>query len=373
MRTSSGKSHRAFTLVELLVVIGIIALLISILLPTLSRARKAANTVACAANLRSILQGMQMYASQNSGYFPGSAHTSARFMFADPNKPTPTPGANGNGTISDANCPGVVQYADWASPIYKVMGGKFDEGHTLDSRIGTAATIAAGRKSRWATVRDFPGFRCPENAVISSPFGAIADPQISFIPSYCSAFGFMVVHNPGSGGTPVTCGWPDSMLAWNPPAGYIPRLNKVGPPALKIYIGDGGKYAKNDAGPDSDLAFDGSLGGAFSDQGAWTPFSSGWFRKSAFSNGLTGANGPDARIYSYRHGPQRPYSKGGTFRGNFGFFDGHVELLDDLASSNPAFWMPKGTLIGVGPSQVYNDTRNAFKLTAMSPQQWVVP
>lgn len=59
-----------FTLVELLVVIGIIALLIGILLPSLSRARESANALKCAANLRSVGQGFSIYLSANKGTFP---------------------------------------------------------------------------------------------------------------------------------------------------------------------------------------------------------------------------------------------------------------------------------------------------------------
>lgn len=61
----SNQSHRGFTLVELLVVIGIIALLISILLPALNRARQAAITVQCLSNLR---QWGQMYALYANDY-----------------------------------------------------------------------------------------------------------------------------------------------------------------------------------------------------------------------------------------------------------------------------------------------------------------
>ena len=84
--------NKGFTLVELLVVIGIIALLISILLPSLNRARETANRVKCSSNLRQIGQAILLYANENKGNYPRTTYVAASALNAQ-NDPT-------NGTVA---------------------------------------------------------------------------------------------------------------------------------------------------------------------------------------------------------------------------------------------------------------------------------
>ena len=81
--TSCRSARRAFTLVELLVVIGIIALLISILLPALNRARESARRVTCSTHLQQMGQAYAMYGVENRNWLPAcydpNSETNARW------------------------------------------------------------------------------------------------------------------------------------------------------------------------------------------------------------------------------------------------------------------------------------------------------
>src|SRR5437763_8666696 len=66
--------RRAFSLLELLVVIGIIAILLGILLPVTARARREAKKVACKAQLANIGAAFQMYLNENDGRYPPATY-----------------------------------------------------------------------------------------------------------------------------------------------------------------------------------------------------------------------------------------------------------------------------------------------------------
>jgi prepilin-type N-terminal cleavage/methylation domain-containing protein/prepilin-type processing-associated H-X9-DG protein len=94
------KYTSGFTLVELLVVIGIIAILIAILLPALQRARESARQVQCMSNVRQVAYAFFMYTGENGGWFPSPA------VFGGPG-----PTLLGYGDLSTGPYPGYP--ADW--------------------------------------------------------------------------------------------------------------------------------------------------------------------------------------------------------------------------------------------------------------------
>ncbi|MCE9590595.1 MAG: prepilin-type N-terminal cleavage/methylation domain-containing protein [Planctomycetes bacterium] len=81
------RAHRAFSLIELLVVISIIAILIGLLLPVLSAAKQRSYKVACSSNLKQIGYAVQMYRDQNGGTFPVARYMPPPFLSGDPSPP----------------------------------------------------------------------------------------------------------------------------------------------------------------------------------------------------------------------------------------------------------------------------------------------
>ena len=121
-----GRRPAAFTLVELLVVIGIIAVLVSILLPALNKAREAGNKVVCQSNLKQIMLATIMYANNNKGVFPCAYKVGASTIHRRPGVLLSNPAFGGTYLTS-----GRV----WDCPSDLTRGKEF---------VGTAATVIAG-------------------------------------------------------------------------------------------------------------------------------------------------------------------------------------------------------------------------------------
>ena len=349
-RSRSQDRRRGFTLVELLVVIGIIALLISILLPTLNQARRSAKGVVCASNLRSVGQGMLLYANAYNGAIPGSAWTSGRHLF--------------DAGASNYNCPGVSHINDWQAPIARMNDVGFNDGKYI-----------ADRRERFADLMQRPEFQCPENDLIGTPAPgglsfsdqpAAANPTMR-LGSYVTAVNFMYKNNYRNTNSDV--GWDVGQVGetyartdYSPPQGYFPKLTKVGSSTRKVFIADGAKYSHPNQEPMFPFSFRFDYGGAYGDRGPWQVFSDAWNREQAPGNNTAaGFNGEmDPRFYGFRHGRGTDRGAADSFQFNVGFYDGHVEKMGDLQGSDPAMWNPKGTTMGITPDRVYADVINTY-------------
>jgi prepilin-type N-terminal cleavage/methylation domain-containing protein/prepilin-type processing-associated H-X9-DG protein len=371
----SPNCSRGFTLVELLVVIGIIAILISIVLPAMGGARRTANTLACESNMRQILVAMTQYVAQNNNYIPGGASTSAAFLTTTAGT-TVGYGKDGNGVkYSDTNCPSIVQTWDWVSPLAKVMGYSFPDGADVGSRC-----------TRFHQLWEIRVFQCPQNQFIASEYsndnflaGLPPGPAIppatvgtgwkirnELMMSYFIPMDFLLQPNKVngknvSGLSEVKYVNPNYTIT---PSNYVPKLTKIGNASRKAFIADGGKYTNTaivGAGsqePDYVASMDpgGTQGGAYADYGPWDGYSRALLRTFARGNQSAPPGTLDPRVFGFRHGIQSGLGPTDAYRFNVGFFDGHVETLGDLEGSDPSFWSPTGTQINTGEFLQQNDT-----------------
>jgi prepilin-type N-terminal cleavage/methylation domain-containing protein len=170
--TRQARGSRAFTLVELLVVIGIIALLIAILLPALRRAKEAANGAQCSSNQRQLMMAFLMFANDHKGRLPGNYWDALAQQPEDPEKRDWLIGDNpnqGNAAQQLADAPEkgtVFRYVNSAA-VYRCPSMISD---------GTSAGSGSNGKFDYAAFIVFSGARLTSIKAMSTfRYGQIVD------------------------------------------------------------------------------------------------------------------------------------------------------------------------------------------------------
>ena len=334
-RTRRPLGSAGFTLIELLVVISIIAVLISVLLPALTSARRMGQRGACMAALRDLAKGATEYGTDNDDWIVGSPDGSGAYL-------------DGQAKAYGA----CVQTWDFMGPIAKMWG----YGITLPSKNDPDSVVA----SRFNDLRNNGAFLCAGNKFLAIKYtGSTIDAGVGWLVSY-NTQRLQLLTGP----------WPTGGIGTSQfaPPNWKPSIQRIGPPSEKIFCGDGARYSSCTETPDYDLSCDPSAGGAFSDAGAFSGYARSLDRCMAPGNGgAPGGHantGVDAREYAYRHSTGLPPvgAAANAFKANFAFYDGHVEILGDLESSNPYLWLPKGSVIDPAATEIWPDTIAHFGL-----------
>lgn len=334
------RGMRALSLIEVLVVVGIIALLAAVLLPSLSAARAQAREAACANNIGRICQAEGTYQTEHAGWIPGSPWTTG-YTFLDNVEQTWNPARGINRFV--------VEWLDYATPLRVQMYGP----GSIPRPAGKTPDAAKEARDKMFILLTAEPFHCPANRYEMSwaqGHGRYPGPTVSAV-SYMTMWPLMrggiaqffnvlrdkyvkkgktnyrkwpglkaVVSEPDEPWLPVPDKAPDYVAHekdWDIRItdDYMPRHNHLGRESLKVFVADGTRFYQRDS---TELTYTTDPRAAKGIVSATPPCVAD--DDNPYDDEEKSREYTAARRYSYRHGRNN--------RINAGFFDGHVQSLE---------------------------------------------